>query len=286
MHTKSNCSCLICKKQISTSNFNSHYNSAHLGIRKANFGKYQGTNKFQVACCCVYCKIEISYQNLKNHQSKCVRIKNNCKLCGVETNNIKFCNRSCSAKFNNKVKVDNGWKPSEYQIQQSILKNSKNRLRELTCTICKKPFLHKKGRKTCSTECLYICRIEISRKAGHIGGKISAAKNKKRSKQEIELFLLCSAVFSNISHNEPTANGWDADILLNDHKIAILWNGPWHYKEMNIGSHSLKQVQNRDKIKIQEFNKIGWKVLVYEDRYFTPHQAFLDILAEVSTALT
>ena len=39
-------------------------------------------------------------------------------------------------------------------------------------------------------------------------------------------------------------------------------------------NHSLKQVQNRDKIKTKLFKSLGWKVLVFEDRYFTPESAF------------
>ena len=27
-------------------------------------------------------------------------------------------------------------------------------------------------------------------------------------------------------------NGWDADIILTDLKIAILWNGKWHYEKL------------------------------------------------------
>ena len=28
-------------------------------------------------------------------------------------------------------------------------------------------------------------------------------------------------------------NGWDADIILPDYKIAILYNGKWHYEEIS-----------------------------------------------------
>lgn len=66
----------------------------------------------------------------------------------------------------------------------------------------------------------------------------SKRKDQKRSKDEIALFNLCHAHFANITHNDNTiANGWDADILLYDHKVAILWNGPWHYREMGFSNH-------------------------------------------------
>ena len=46
-------------------------------------------------------------------------------------------------------------------------------------------------------------------------------------------------------------------------KIAVLWNGKWHYE--SIGGHSVKQVQNRDKIKIKEIEKIGWIAYIIKD---------------------
>lgn len=41
---------------------------------------------------------------------------------------------------------------------------------------------------------------------------------------------LCEKEFKNVGHNEPIFNGWDADVLLYDIKVAILWNGKWHYE--------------------------------------------------------
>ena len=42
--------------------------------------------------------------------------------------------------------------------------------------------------------------------------------------------------------------------------------------------HSLKQVQNRDSIKLQEIEKFGWNYFVFEDRYYTPKIAFQSII--------
>jgi len=65
-------------------------------------------------------------------------------------------------------------------------------------------------------------------------------------------------------HNQPIFNGWDADIIIPELKLAILWNGNWHYKEM-FGNHSLKQVANRDDIKLKEINKMGWNHISIKD---------------------
>lgn len=124
-------------------------------------------------------------------------------------------------------------------------------------------------RKTCSDIC---AKIALSN-----GGKKSAQKRVKRSKDEIKLFELISNIVPALS-NHIIKDGWDADIFIPSLNIAILWNGPFHYKEMGIKGHSLKQVQNRDIIKTALFESIGVKVIIYEDRYFTPDIAFSSFL--------
>ena len=110
-------------------------------------------------------------------------------------------------------------------------------------------------------------------------GKNSAAIQKTRSKDEIELYNFCKEHFESVRHNEQITNGWDADIIIDDNKTVILWNGPWHYRDMPGLKHSLKQVQNRDRIKIKELTSAGWNVLVFEDREYTPKTAFNELIA-------
>jgi hypothetical protein len=59
-------------------------------------------------------------------------------------------------------------------------------------------------------------------------------------------------------------NGWDADIIIPILKIAILWNGKWHYEKL-MKEHSLEQVQNRDIIKIKEIKKLGFTPYIIKD---------------------
>lgn len=96
------------------------------------------------------------------------------------------------------------------------------------------------------------------------GGKSSANKRQLRSKNEILFAELCQSHFNEVKCNVPMFNGWDADVIVEDVKLAVLWNGPWHYKEM-FGNHSLKQVQNRDAIKMREIRKMGYTPYVVED---------------------
>ena len=134
------------------------------------------------------------------------------------------------------------------------------KLEEVACEECGKKFDIEVGppswkrRRFCSSTC-----------SGKLAGRRSAASRVLRSQNETLFAELCATKFDNITCNEPIFNGWDADVILNDQKIAILWNGAWHYKP-NLGkNHSLKQVQNRDRIKLKEIKKAGFVPYVIKD---------------------
>jgi hypothetical protein len=155
-------------------------------------------------------------------------------------------------------------------IQKWYLSQNKSCLLHYNiCEICGKISLDKSSNKKCSK-----CRqIEGCRK----GGIKSAKTQKRRSKKEIKLFQLLSQKYECLS-NENIFNGWDADIIIPSLKIAILWNGPWHYQSM-FGNHSLKQVQNRDDIKMNEIikNKYNFIVICDWNNSMSPDLAFKEI---------
>ena len=99
-----------------------------------------------------------------------------------------------------------------------------------------------------------------------LGGRhsVEIQGDKRRSKNEIEFCKFCEEYFDNVKHNECIFNGWDADVIIKDIKFAVLWNGPWHYKQIT-KSHSVKQIQNRDKIKIKEIKESGWTPYIIKD---------------------
>ena len=99
-----------------------------------------------------------------------------------------------------------------------------------------------------------------------INGRNSANKQavSRRSKNEIHFANLCSEYFKEVKYNDPVFNGWDADVIIEDFKIAVLWNGKWHYEKIT-KKHSVEQVQNRDKIKIKEIEKCGYKAYIIKD---------------------
>lgn len=127
-----------------------------------------------------------------------------------------------------------------------------------TCIICNKNFYTYTDRKTCSDECFKQTLVK--------GGLKSANKQKKtrRSKNEILMYEKCKNYFNTVLANENMFNGWDADIILPEYKIAILWNGAWHYREIT-NSTSLKQIQNRDKIKVKEIEQCGYYPYIIKD---------------------
>jgi hypothetical protein len=145
---------------------------------------------------------------------------------------------------------------SHRKIKIKKLKLKKQKIR--ICKCCNKEFESKRLKLCCSEKC-----AKELRKLGGIKGSKNTTQN-KRSKNEIYLGELCEKYFNNIKFNENIFNGWDADIILPDYKLAILWNGNWHYKKIT-KSHSLLQVQNRDRIKEKEIIKYGFIPYIIKD---------------------
>lgn len=203
-------------------------------------------------------------------------MKNKCLNCGKETNNPKFCSRSCSAKFNNRLRLP----PTENhknKISETLKNINKNKPHKLyKCKVCGKDYIFERKKTTknvCSRECLHFyrknkCKFlsqDTIKKLSNAGKKSAHIQSEcRRSKNEIYFCELCESYFNSVMHNEPMFNGWDADIIINDIKIAVLWNGPWHYKQIKRGI-SVKQIQNRDNIKINEIIKCEYTPYVIVD---------------------
>jgi len=142
-------------------------------------------------------------------------------------------------------------------------------LKPIICPTCNIEFQPKSSStKLCSVKCARVFEQtdvykENAVKNGQIGGKISATKQSKRSKNEVYFSELCENYFK-ITTNEPYFDGWDADVIIHDKKLAILWNGAWHYKQIS-KTQSLKQVQARDKVKTAIIEKYGYTPYVIKD---------------------
>jgi hypothetical protein len=142
-------------------------------------------------------------------------------------------------------------------------------LQPLTCPTCNMSFQPKSStQKLCSLKCRrqFEQREEYKRGAkenGRKGGQVSATRQSRRSQNEIYFSELCAQQFE-ITTNEPYFEGWDADVIIHSHKLAILWNGIWHYKQIS-KTQSLKQVQARDRVKLAIIEKHGYTPYIIVD---------------------
>lgn len=141
---------------------------------------------------------------------------------------------------------------------------------EAVCPRCNCTFI-KKTRKQylCSLTCAdQVFKEMVTNDANKVnsrkGGLISASRQTRRSKNEIHFAELCEATFENVLTNEPIFDGCDADVILPDLKIAILWNGIWHYQQVR-KNHSVLQVQSRDKIKMKIIKRHGYACYIIKD---------------------
>ena len=265
MYSYNTTCCVECKEIFSVKGIGTHYLRAHTNESTRNTYKGQGKSKFQLYCTCVACKKEMTSANIKRHYQANHMSKSDgyCLQCNVHTKlENKFCSHSCSARYNNFLR--------NYEKFRSGPKKGTTKLTKISwCQVCG-VLIKFKRRKSCSDACL----SKLLRESG----KRSASYFCKRSKDEIELYELCKSFFNHVEHNTPMFNGWDADIIIHDTKQAILWNGPWHYTEMGFQNHSLSQVVNRDNIKIREIINAGWTPIIFEDRSYTPREAFYKLI--------
>ena len=208
--------------------------------------KYHNTDKF------------LNLKNDYNNKPK------KCKKCNVsltyKQRHNKYCSNSCAASINNIGIVRNNGDNLKLINRNKLIVGKFTEIIFIECLICKKIHCKKQKdlRKCCSAKCgkIYSCQV---------AGKKSASIQQKRSKNEIYFSELCSKKY-HILTNEPIFNGWDADVIIPELKIAILWNGVWHRKKIT-KSHSLEQVQNRDRIKIKEIINCGYIPYIIEDDF-------------------
>lgn len=209
---------------------------------------------------------EKARENRKTLTQKWVDEKHQCEKCGrvmtVFYGSGRFCSRSCANTRQHsdetKAKIGKSGLNRVYKrdISKNIISYERNPNR---CTQCGKALSYNiRFRKTCSDECLHTLRSEL-------GKKLVALQN-LRSKNEIAFCQLCEQYFGkeNVLHNAVMFNGWDADVIIPDLRVAILWNGPWHYIEIS-KTQKLKQVQNRDRIKLREIINCGYRPYIIED---------------------
>lgn len=211
---------------------------------KGLFCRRKCLSNSRVACeetFCLWCKVKIERRSsLSEYLRKC-------------------CSRDCAIRYVSNLPREETNRKISLALKGRPCTNLKYRkldnvkiivLNEKICVFCSKTFSTTNPKKKyCSFRCC---------------GFRSAQKRVKRSLNEVHFAELCKTVFDEVLTNEPMFDGWDADVILPKFKIAILWNGPWHYRKVT-ATHSLKQSQMRDTIKLDRIIKNGYTPYVIRD---------------------
>lgn len=192
-----------------------------------------------------------------------------CKNCQINEavkyskhSNGEFCCKECARSFSSKTNRED----TNKKISAKLLGKGKGNV-EIKCEHCSKLFKviwKRRAQKCCSKSCA--ASIKMKDGLASILGKksVSAQSEARRSKNEIYFGELCRQRFNNVKFNEPMFNGWDADVIIEDLKLAVLWNGKWHYEKIT-KKHSVEQVQKRDEIKQEEILKAGYSFYIIKD---------------------
>ena len=186
-----------------------------------------------------------------------------CERCEEEHEGTYGSGRFCSISCAN-TRVHTQETKNKIQNTQQIYYNKLPK-RTKQCEWCEEKFIINTSTKN-NKYCSLPCRQESWKMNGSINGRKSALiqGDTRRSKNEKLFADMCENYFENVLTNEPIFNGWDADVIIEDIKVDVMWNGVWHYKKIT-EKHSVKQVQNRDKIKIKEIKKSGYIPYVIKD---------------------
>ena len=234
--------CLYCGKEVKNKYCNVSCQNKHQGSKKAD--KRYGEIK-QIEVNCFKCKksyIVEEREYLFPQKEKY------------------YCSKICSNSRN--------WNKEDKKVKSDALIGVKRTKQIITkCKNCGKNIEHSitKKRIFCSQSCTTLWYNKNTDRCKIAGLKSSEIqKNNKRSKNEIYFSELCKKEFKKVRTNEQIFNGWDADVIIDDYKVAVLWNGKWHYEKIT-KKHSVKQVQNRDKIKIHEIKKMKYKPYIIKD---------------------
>lgn len=173
----------------------------------------------------------------------------------------RFCSRKCAAVPGiTKSHTANSSISRSERLKNYHKKRGRKWPRTLRCKHCGGLFEATRSVKNCGPACTH-----LSRQAnGRLNGIKSACSQRRRSKNERLFAILCKRYFGLVHTNAPIFENWDADVVIPRFKLAVLWNGPWHRVKLT-SRHSLKQVQTRDRLKIEAIIRCGFTTRVIED---------------------
>ncbi len=167
----------------------------------------------------------------------------------------RFCRVGCSRAFATAAKR------AETSAKTSATIRRKH-TRKIECLGCGVSFRAPRKR---SKYCSRACTPQRNKRpeAYAAMGRAGAAAQGRRSRGEILFYDLCADRGWRLTHNDPAFDGYDADILIHDHKVAIHYDGPCHRRVIFTGQ-SLPQIQTRDRRKRAIISRHGWRNFTIE----------------------
>ena len=208
---------------------------------------------------------------------------NKCKQCGKNITNPKFCNNSCAATYNNKnrgkrseeskQKTRNSMLTSE-RVKEALKRRRKRYIngerrssslkgKEISkriiweCPVCQKKLRLTEQQASKRKYCSGTCRNSVNNKV--IRGT--------RSKAEMVLEQKIKDNFSKLkfyTNDRATLNGKELDFYFPDLKIAIEWNGIYHYKNIH-KSKTWSRIKKNDKRKRELCDSKDIELIVVKD---------------------
>lgn len=104
--------CIVCNQEKEKIFTNASCNAKQKNNKRIESGKHNFLNQEKIVCPICLCKI--AKNNFASHSKICIT-PNFCLNCGkqIKTNsdNTKFCGRSCAGIYNNKKRKENGYNP-------------------------------------------------------------------------------------------------------------------------------------------------------------------------------
>lgn len=262
--------CDICMKDYTKlqkyvkSEYKKHPNKKNFCCKTCQSNGQRRIHLVNVVCALCHCEFIL---NKKDYNK---RSKNSRNL---------YCSKSCANKHNfhnrrfdlDKIKNARNRSIEAYKAKidnadHVVFHRKKLRVadKKLVCMVCLKTFFHcVASKKICSDNCRDIRRKQI----GHIGGSKTSALPfhiRSRSSNEKIMFTKILEIYPDAISNKRMFNGWDADIIIPSLKLAIHWNGPWHYKSI-MGNELLHRVQEKDELRYKAIQDFGYCNYVIED---------------------
>jgi len=280
--------CLECGEKKSTKNILLHWKAKHTaeGKEKGERARAAAAIASRTLVACPNCNQMFAKSTLRLHilgeeraeNKKKSIFSNKCERCNEKIKEVygtgRFCSQKCARSSATALNREAISKKTSDTVKKKFSHIYEDTTKE--CLHCNEKFTvsyKRKNKKFCDISCAtkykfneknpqYEENMRKARLAGIASSQLQ--RETRRSKNEIYFAQLCTDKFANVLCNEPMFDGWDADVIIPDLKIAVMWNGPWHRRKIT-KKHSVKQVQTRDKIKVDKIRAAGYNEYVIDD---------------------